>query len=222
MANHHLIEKHIFNIEVNTSKNVYAIQQKVSEMVWKDLVTELSKLFDSMVSENEVMRFDTLELDLGNISFNEADTEKIVEKIIVLLKEEIIKKKQYLQSASNVGESVWNINSQKTKSEHYFEIWLYWLRKGMLPSYTVPPQNNWMELVLEVLALNSNAVLALENTIKKHSIALERLILQHDPKDLKSITELYTGFSQSGLLVFFKELESIYKTITITLKVVKQ
>src|SRR5690606_19832321 len=125
----------------------------------------------------------------------------------------------HLQSASNKSEDVWIANSQKTKGQHYFEVWLYWLRKGMLPSYTMPPQSNWIEFVLETLALNSDAVLALENIIKKHPIVLDRLILQHYPKDLKSITELYTGFSQSGLLVFFEELKIIYKTLAIKEKV---
>jgi len=63
MVNYHLIGKQTFNIEVNTSKKVYAIQQKVSEMVWKDMAPELNKLFDDLVKEDEILRIDTLELN---------------------------------------------------------------------------------------------------------------------------------------------------------------
>ncbi|MBP0904183.1 hypothetical protein J8H85_10115 [Mariniflexile gromovii] len=194
------------------------MQQKVSDMVWADMVPELNKLFDSMVNEDEILRFDTLELDLGEVTFSENNTKNIVEKVISLLKEELINKKQKLQSGSIESEDVWKVNSQKTKSEHYFNIWLYWLRKGMLPSYTIPPKDDWIEFVLETLALNSNAVLALKKLLEKHPTALKRLVLQHDPQQLKSITELYTGYAQSNLLVFFEELKAIYKTLLLKKK----
>ncbi|NER12062.1 hypothetical protein GWK08_01290 [Leptobacterium flavescens] len=92
---------------------------------------------------------------------------------------------------------------------HYFDLWLYWLETGTLPSYSLEPNDNWILAVLETLGLEHRAVSLLEEKIKKHPLALERLILQHHSADLRSITELFTGYSQASLPELIEEISDL-------------
>ncbi len=104
-------------------------------------------------------------------------------------------------------------NNRQSLRRHYFDLWLYWLEKGRLPPYTIQPDEDWMPLILETLGLDIDAVTILESKLRKHPIALKRLVLQHTNKDLKSIVELYTGFSQSKLLDLCKEIKHLFEDL---------
>ncbi len=258
----HLIGKQILQLEIDSSKDAYAIQQTMSELVWKELVPAMNDLFDTMVPEDKVVYLDTIEIDLGSIELNGKDTDEIVSKIMVLVEEsikyslqhiqsqgggsryyrkdsedkfplkdrknlsvnakkpdfyqEFFKNKEALKSKEFQKDSTLskNTNTHKSLRRHYFDIWLHWLQKGTLPSYAISPDPNWITLVLETLGLDLDAVTILENTLKKYPVALQRLVLQHKAKDLKSIIELYTGFSQSNLLQLFKEIKLLFKEVS--------
>lgn len=231
MTNKHLIGKQVLNLEINSSKNAYAIQRSISEMVWKDLLPELNILFDKIVGDEVVISLDKIELDIGNIDLENGfkNKDEIIDRIIKLLAESINEELKSTPLEKNTLKPRNNNNEQRLKElrgdysenasentsqkveqplrAHYFNIWLYWLEKGVLPTYTNQPEGNWIELVLETLGTDINAVTILEKRLKKYPIALERLILQHSSKDLKSIVELYTAFSQTKLLEFLKEKE---------------
>lgn len=255
MKGKHLIGKQILELEGSTSDKIYAMQQKMSELVWKNLLPELTKMFDRIVGEDEVVSIHRIELDIGDIHLNDNySTDEIVHRIVSLLEQKIKEEikahqpensasifernDQYKGSLKQKGEAYRNekeevlkrylkeksgINNQNKeeakkseKSKHqllrryYFDLWLHWLEKGMLKSYSITPEKNWIELVLETLALDLDAVTLLENKLKTHPIALQRLIFQHTSKDLKSIVELYTTISQTKLLDFFKEFKKAY------------
>ncbi|GAA4276778.1 contractile injection system tape measure protein [Aquimarina mytili] len=255
MANKHLIGKQIIDIEVNSSDKIYAMQQKVSELVWKDLLPMLTTMFDRIVGEDEVISLNRIELDIGHINLNNrAQIIEIVDKIIKLLEKTIEERVKNLSIHKN-GFKVKNENQndktfdlkkdvyhrkQKENLEHYskekrtnrehtdneskleknnrqllrryyFDLWLYWLEKGRLPSYTIEPTEDWMPLILETLGIDIDAVTILENKLREYPIALKRLVLQHTGKDLKSIVELYTGFSQTKLLDLCKEIKDLSK-----------
>ncbi|WP_298892653.1 contractile injection system tape measure protein [uncultured Psychroserpens sp.] len=256
MTDKHLIGKQILELQVSSSDKIYAMQQRMSDLLWNDLLPELNNLFDRVVSNNEVICINKIELDIGRIGLSADNSiSEIVNKIINLLEEKIkeqihnyslekkdsevkskdyfndeseLKKdshynekekilKKYLKEKSNTNhknhyeEQKLNRKSHQLLRRYYFELWLHWLEKGILPSYSIEPEENWMELVLETLALDIDAVVLLENKIKQSPVVLQRLILQHRLKDLKSIVELYTAISQIQLLDFFSELKQLFK-----------
>ncbi|TPN83945.1 contractile injection system tape measure protein [Aquimarina algicola] len=89
MANTHLIGKQIMHLEVNSSKNPHELQQKMSQLVWTTLTPKLNALFDTLVGENEVIRFDTIEIDIGYFDLENLDVTKMINTIIDLLEKEI-------------------------------------------------------------------------------------------------------------------------------------
>ncbi|WP_062057001.1 contractile injection system tape measure protein [Aquimarina longa] len=272
MTQQHLIGKQTIELEARSSKDAYVNQQKISQLVWKNLVPALENLFDNLVAEDEVIQLDTIAIDIGAINLDRPDISKIVDKIIELLEKTLqeeltsinfqknIKRdreknnkntykflnssdihkngnphrgskdksntnsfKDTINTANQVNSNNNNFFSEKGNiseqagikrkrqpiKAYYFQAWLYWLEKGTLPSYVIPPEDDWMLLVLETLGVDIQAVTVLENKLKIAPIALQRLVVQHTPKDLKSIVELYTGFSQDGILDFFKEIKTI-------------
>ena len=206
MANNHLIGKQIMQVELPVKGNPYVLHQRLSEMVWKDLSPKLSTLFDRFSGENEVIRLDKIELDLGEINIDLPDYESISNKIIQLLEGKL---KDFSPFSSLKNESKFNRafpqEVRQSTRDYLFQLWLYWLEKGVLPPYTIKPEGDWMPQVLETLGLEHRAVSALAKTVQQNAYALKRLILQHKRQDLKAITELFTGFSQKGLVLFFGE-----------------
>jgi hypothetical protein len=211
MAGNHLIGKQIIALEIPSSKNAYALQQRMSELVWKTLLPEMNSLFDRMVGEDEVIQLDSIEIDIGTIVLEEENILDIVDKIMLLLAEKCI---QAIYTTRGEEKEILNISQgQKPQSlrEHYFKLWMYWLEHGTLPPYTMVPKENWIEKILETLGLEDEAIQQLQNLLQKYPLVFHRLIIQHKTTDLKSIAELYTGFSQNELLTFFKELSQLYK-----------
>ncbi|GAA4272694.1 contractile injection system tape measure protein [Aquimarina gracilis] len=258
MANKHLIGKKVLQIEIDSAKDAYAIQQRMSELVWKSLAPAISDLFDRLIPEDLVVRMDTIEIDIGAIQLEDDYLEEVViQKIIDLLEETINERlrtvirpksplkykgkgddqkrsktnknlfekgnrshsegnyfkstgkdtiRKYKQGRDDSKRSIQN--KHQSLRRHYFEIWLYWLEKGTLPNYTSEPSHEWITLVLETLGLDLDAVIMLEHTLRKTPIALQRLVVQHTTKELKSIVELYTGFSQDKLVTLFSEIKT--------------
>ncbi len=199
MANKHLIGKQVLNVEMSPSGNSYALQQRFSEMVWKELSPQLSDLFDRFVGENEMLRLDKIELDLGEITMDTSNN-AIIKKIIDLLEEELNRHKALLTLKTGANFTQGFKNAGYTARDYIFQLWIHWLGTGTLPPYTLHPQENWMPQVLETLALEHRAVSQLQDTLIKSTHALNRLVLQNKQNDLKSIVELFTGYSQTALL----------------------
>lgn len=211
MVNKHLIGKQVWELSISSSRNAYAIQQKVSEMVWKELTPELSALFDRIAGKNEVITLDKIELDIGTIDLTKETTTEIINKIVKSLEDQCFRAKTLHQNRKAFYDRKLDNTVHQPLGHYHFESWIYWLKTGTLPSYAIAPNEQWILMVLETLGLEHRAVVRLEETLKKSSIALRRLVLQHKRKDLKSIVELFTGYSQTSLLAFFNEVSMLFK-----------
>ncbi len=260
-ANTHLIGKQVLALEINAANDAYAIQQKMSELVHKKLIPALSDLFDTLISDTQVVLLDSVTIDIGSIQLDGDYEDKIIHKIMELLEKTIKDKldnttyeedvsrfkhidkpqkpqrlhsdfssqEKELDSDNDYGkhshiskkekqidrDDVVTQNKNQSLRRHYFDLWLYWLEKGRLPSYTIQPEEDWMPLILETLGLDIDAITILKHTLRNHPIAKKRLILQHTAKDLKSIVELYTGFSQTWLLDLCKEIKYVLEVVSL-------
>lgn len=219
MANRHLIGKQVFELGLRSTQDSYALQQKVSDMVWTDLLPRLAQLFDGVAKEDEVIRIDRMELDLGVIALRNDNYQELADKIIEKLKK-ALSTPLYISGNGKSGEDVQFTHPlRQSLQKSNFDQWLHWLEKGTFPLYSVAPQTDWMVSVLETLALEHKAIDRLQAVLEKHSVALDRLVMQHALKDLKSIVELYTGLSQKVLLDIFKEFRQLYQRAFPKLKI---
>ncbi|MEL6813155.1 MAG: contractile injection system tape measure protein, partial [Bacteroidota bacterium] len=210
MKGKHFIGKQLFEVSFGSSRNAYAVQQKLSELFWHKIVPELDLLFGRLISNDEVITMDKIVLDLGEVSLKGDGINAFVNRILALLKEEL-NTIEFSANFSNTSIGGVGIKRKQPLREHYFDLWLYWLEKGVFPSYVIHPEPDWIEQVLETLALDYKAIRRLEEISKRSPVAVKRLVLQHQPEDLKSLAEVFTGFSQNELLSFLKELSTIFK-----------
>jgi len=221
MANKHLIGKQVLQMEIGPSENAYALQQRFSEMIWKELSPRLSDLFDRFAGEDEVLRLDKIELDLKEINFETSNNDAIIKKIIALLEVKLSHHKTLIASKASPDFKPEFENIAYSRRDYVFQLWLYWLEKGVLPPYALELQRDWMPMVLETLAMEHRAISALTETLRNDSNALQRLILQHKKKDLRSITELYTGLPQLRLLDFLAEFQVYFQREEKTARLLK-
>ena len=205
MANNHLIGKQVFHIEVGSSKDTYALQQQLSEMCRENLTPHLEELFNRYVGEEEVLQLKKIEIDLGEINLDKTNHDSIVNKILLLVEEEMKQNKPEIISIQSNFRKGQKPSTGESIKEYMFRLWLYWLENGVLPVYGIRPGENWMPQVLEVLATEHTAISQLKEILAKNEQALQRLILQHNVNDLKAIAELYTGFHQQNLSLFLEE-----------------
>ena len=210
-GNRHLIGKQVMELEVSSSKYAYTVQQAVSDMVWGRLEREMDDLFDKIVGSDEVVRLDSIEINLGEISLKKGGSDALVAYIVRQLEKKCSAaiRQIYLQrqlDASSLGE--W---AQMPLPRYHFGLWLHWLEHGVLPTYAISPNNDWLPGILETLALEDKAIVQLQALLKDRPMALNRLVLQHEEKDLRSLVELYTGHPQNGLLNFFTEVRQWIK-----------
>ncbi|MGA8854036.1 MAG: contractile injection system tape measure protein, partial [Christiangramia sp.] len=174
MSNKHLIARQVIQIEVNTSEDTYALQQKLSEMVWKNLAPELSDLFDRYAGEDEVLQLDKVEIDLGKINLKGLDDDTITREILHLLEAEL--KQHTFETISKNSRNLKGfekLNAGQSITNYMFWLWLFWLEKGVLPAYALKPENNWMPQVLETLAAEHMAISQLKDTLLKSENALQ-------------------------------------------------
>ena len=211
MTNSHLIGKQIMELEISSSKNAYAIQQTISDLVWNALVPKMSDLFDSIVNENEVIQLDKIELDLGEISLQEGNINTIVDQLAQLLMEQCTRKIQEINAKKHLNFKGTESQSQQPLRSYYFKVWIHWLTHGTLPTYAATPKENWLDEVMATLAIEDKAIEQLKALLHEYPMALNRLVLQHKAKELKSLVELYTGFSQTNLIAFFNEIRTLLK-----------
>lgn len=219
MANRHLIGKQVFELGLGSSQDTYALQQKVSDMVWADLLPKLAQLFDGIAKEDEVIRIDRIELDLGVIDLRNDNYQELADTIIEQLKEALPTALDTSGKGKSGEEVQFTHPERQSLQTSNFDLWLHWLEKGTLPTYSVAPEAEWLTSVLETLALEHRAIDRLQAILEKHPVALDRLVMQHASKDLKSIVELYTGFSQKALLDIFKEFQHLYRRASHKIKI---
>ena len=207
MSNNHVIGKQLWELQLGSSMEVYALQQQVSNMVWNALVPELILMFDRIAGEDEVVVLDRVIVDLGLISPGALATDQLVNRILRDLEDHCFRSR-FLPRSRQSGDDrgLTDTNSQPL-GKYYFDLWLHWLRYGVLPPYATKPESTWMEQVLETLGITYRASEELEEVLRNYPLALKRLVWQHSAQDLKSLTELFTGYKQNSLLEVLSELK---------------
>jgi len=89
--NKHIIKKLSINLNLNQQSEAANIQQNISDLSKRRLFALLEKIFDEFDTD-EIIRIDTLKIDLGQLNKAELETdfiEKIEKKLRSQLKEQL-------------------------------------------------------------------------------------------------------------------------------------
>jgi hypothetical protein len=198
----HIIKKQIIQIELNSQQEAFRVQHLVSEHYWKEIVPILQKVFDSITSENEIIRLEHLEIDLGVISIKDIEQGKWVDKLETILKKQLDK----ILHEAHADEAV----HRESGSRSVFRQWLFYMEHGYLPWNVWHANESWYAQTLRAFATDFNAVSALRKHIINNPVFTERVILQHPESFLISLAETLTAEKQVDLPEAFNEIYEIF------------
>lgn len=208
----HTIKQQIFNLRVASYLDAFAVQQKVSDRFWMDIVPLMELQFDNASAENSTIKLDSLEINLGTISEEMIETGKWA-----ILFHEILER--------SLMRTIRNAELQRGGSidpvfENSFSQWYYFIENGYLPWNARNPSKEWYQQVLESLATNYNSATLLRKLIGEKSASLQRMVLHHPASYLTQLVRLLTAENQDTLedatLELAAWLQSIYKKSTKT------
>ena len=154
----------------------YALHKRCSKLVKEDLVVKLDKILSAQFSNNEIVRINKIEIDLGNINNNDLEKE-FIEKCISGFTEKIksINASRKIDASSPEIEK---ISKEDSSIEHFF----YFLLTGKMP-WALQGINfaNWQADLCIVIKSNQRYFIEkLTETAAFQPAALERLIIQFD------------------------------------------
>ncbi len=198
-VNRHIIAKQIFDLTLAGGTNGYLLQEKFSRLYWQKVAPALSGLFDQLAEPNILLRIERLELDLGEMNFQELDAElanRLVRNLESKLKDLLTVVKNQVQ--------------QMSVSYSHFAAWLYFLENGTLPWTSANlTEEELHKAALETIALETKAVDQFMQLLQKRPHVIRRLAIQHPAAFLKQLTEAVSGRPQTQLAQLAGELDQL-------------
>ena len=196
----HIIEKVTFDLQYEGKAiEPFDLQQEASRFCNDVLLPALEQRFDQLVSADEWIHLDVLELDAGLFE-DIQDWDQVLEAILNDFD------RLFSQDASKKSLSG-RTEIQSTESA-LFTKWVQFLRSGdmrLLRKIDTPAfiESN----ILQAVASNRQYVNRLRDLLSKDRIAVVRLVRQHSERFLRSLAEAYTGtsFSNTTLPTRLKE-----------------
>ena len=172
----HTIKKFSLELQTQSVEQSYALHKRCNKLVKEDLIVKLDKILSAQFSDDEIVRVNKIEIDLGNISNNDLEQE-FIEKCIAGFTEKIksINTSRKIDASSPEIEK---ISKEDSSIEHFF----YFLLTGKMP-WALQGINfaNWQaELCIVIKSNQRYFIEKFTETAAFQPAALERLIIQFD------------------------------------------
>jgi hypothetical protein len=199
----HIIRKQ--NLKVQASvHDAFALKRKM-ELIMMEISPKLNTLFDELVSENEWLQIDKLDIQINDISENDLE-EELLKKILQSIHEKIAARKYNIRSIEgdiNIPFETVSV-SQKTIS-----ALIYFLQNGMFPWWFEPTSQAAIEekflMAFADVPTATDNLTTLSNALK-NDVSRSRLVEQFSEKLFLRIVQLLST-KVSGKL--FAEMELI-------------
>lgn len=199
----HIIRKQNLNVHASVH-DAFALKRKM-ELMMTEISPKMNSLFDELVSENEWLQIDKLDISINDISENDLG-EELLKKILKGIREKI--------EASKFDISLMDVNEIKPfehPSIHQKTIlaFIFFLKNGMFPWWFEPTSHAAIEekflwAFSDVPAATSN-VPTLSNALK-NDVSRARLAEQFSEKLFLRIVQLLSTNVSNNL---FAEMELI-------------
>lgn len=218
----HCIHRTRFDFSFTNQQQALAMQQQLPDFINQQLLPEMEKLFSTLVSEEQFLQIDQLEIDLGVLSFEKLQStvlESVDSQLKVQLEQavqQLATQQLYISQKENTPTDSIQHETAKTKEN---AIWqdlpalqknalIYFLETGLMPWWN--NQVKPADLLKEILT-NAPQILLdfLENKATTHVV--NRLVKQFSKKDFERILTLKNAKKS----VIFQQVIFNYKKLTI-------
>ncbi len=169
----HIIGRTVLELDTNQLADVWSLQEDVSRLFQQQGLEEMAHLFDQLVTQEEVVRLDRLEVDIGSID-RRFLSDEFIQNLLVALRETL---------GDRLTERLLNNNAAKpetiTRDGSDWQVLLHFLRYGRLPWWC--PTRDWQEWLsrwLAVIRTDTNWRHYLRELLINHPAAQQRLVEQ--------------------------------------------
>jgi hypothetical protein len=210
----HVIRKQVIHIQASDSESIHQLQQETSRYYYSAVIPVLEKIFDELCSEDQVLVFDHIEIDMGILKSKGNDPFIPESELYPLLRKQFEK---YMEDVKDIqsGRQYTNDDGdsplKKTQTAHAFDQWLYYMQHGLLP-WNMKQTNEDLHIrVLETLSTNLHSVSRLTKQIRLNPSVALRIIRLHTEDFLVNLIEAVTAKKQSELSVLIALISEAFQ-----------
>jgi hypothetical protein len=202
----HVIKKQVIELNLKKNRDAFRMQHLISEHYRNEIVHLLENVFDNYCGEDDVLLLDKLEIDFGIISEADLEKGKWDESILANFKTNLI------EQFENVLKS--KITVKRSKSSNICKQWIFYMQHGYLSWNTLKVDEQWYNVVLEMLATDYSSVTTLRGLITQDEKIAYRIVWQHDVVFLTKLVEILTAQNQKLLPTAIEEICSVLKLVS--------
>jgi hypothetical protein len=182
----HTIQKFSLKLQTHSGLQSHTLQQKCVKMVKEELVNDIDKLLSNYFPENEIVRINTIEIDLGKLTTEELEKDFITKCMAGLTHK--IKGIPIKQKQTEEGEII-----KVAVEENSLQQFLYFLSTGNIP-WTMYGINftEWQTEIIDAVQLNPDSFIKkFSDFLQQNPQAMERLLMQFDDEFINRMLELF-------------------------------
>lgn len=215
---HHIVQKLIFEIELSSDEDdAFGLQTKISDGYERLLLAALCEIFDKLIGEDEVLRIDKLEINLGEVSpqYLEYDlpekTRKEMEQALDKLLYEVRQSPHgnaEVRIETPAGETITVQATVEQRTYSALSTLAYLLEYGVLPwteDRKEKPTLRW--LVAQAMEKYPGQLRRVLQQLSHKPYVFRRLALQLPGEQLQYLAAITGSSFSSKLPVFFKQLQ---------------
>lgn len=182
----HTIKKFSLELQTQSSLQSHTLQRKCVKLVKEELINDIDKLLSDYSSENEIVRINTIEIDLGNLTTEELEKDFVAKCMAELTHK--IKGIPLQQKLTEGGETI-----KEIEEENSLQQFFYFLSTGKMP-WTASGINflEWQTAIGAAVQLNPDSFIKkFGDFLQKNPQATERLLMQFDDEFINRMFELF-------------------------------
>lgn len=199
----HIIKKQVIELSIDKRLDAFTIQQQVSDWYWHHFLPLLEVELNKLSTPAEVQYIDRLEIDLGAIDVQQLQKTQLHKIVLPAVTNKI-------QEHINVQHVT---TGKRSGPQHAFTQWLHYMQKGYLPWNVLHISEEWLNKVLEELAVDHHSVTQLREAIKKNKTVATRMAQQHSAAWLTQLITVLTAGNQNRLPDVIAELEKLFTSL---------
>jgi hypothetical protein len=193
MNNQHVIEKAAFDISFGSEEEAFEQHVGLETFVRERLMAVVNEVFDELSVDGQVLRIESLEVDLGDVLYRgypEEMENRLRERLRSVLQEKLL----IFREKPAAGEGV------ITRDVSEMEQLVHFLTKGHLPWYALPEKDGTIDQMLRRVLRSKGRQFAefLQNASRKDRV-IKRLACQFPDAMLRDIVHLIEP-TESGFI----------------------
>ncbi len=202
--NHHIIYKQQATIRVDKEEQAYAVQNMIGDVLKNELSQQLETVFDELTPDGEIIRIDSLQLDLGTLpmhNIKQAFAEQLIEEI----KKAIVEKKEKWRSEKGT------VLIQKEQSLR--EALMCFLQTGLKPWFnTIKSRKEWENEMQQGFARDDWQKVSswLRENCRQQPHMIERVVNQFSDDFLKKILDTIILFTADEWKALYVDLQTVF------------